>query len=109
MWQLFKWHNWKIWKASNVNIKTNSLFTDDEFKEYPQLRDIVLLFIGGSFLPIDNDNGLDLLIRDKIYDIIWFTNIPQKQDKMNKLSCYMDKYFSLVSELLKYPEIFSPL
>ena len=99
----------KLWKASNVNIKVNSTFSEDDFAEYPQLHDIVLLFIGSSFLPIDNDNGLDLLVKDKIRDIVWFTNIPQKQEKMAKLSKYMEKYFSKVSELLKYPEIFSPL
>ena len=79
-------------------MKLLKIFTEDDILTYPQIKDIILLWIGAGFMPIDNDNQLDLLVKDRISDIIWATDIAEKENKLTQMTEYMSKYFSLVSQ-----------
>ena len=79
-------------------MKLFKIFTEDDILCYPQLKDIIILWIGSSFMPIDNQNQLDLLVKDRISDIIWGCDIAEKESKLTQMTEYMSKYFSLVSQ-----------
>ena len=79
--------------GQSVNRNCKKLFGEDEWKSNSSLREILFLWVGCGYLPLV-ENDLDLMIKDRIIDIIRNADIENIENKLERMRIYMSKYFT---------------
>ena len=79
--------------GSSVALNCKKIFGEEDWRSNSSLREILVLWVGSGYLPLI-ENDLDIMIKERIKDIIRNANIDNIEIKLERMTIYLSKYFT---------------